>query len=182
MSHSSLLFNTFYHFNFTDFPFTRVVWIGNQRGTGVTSMINLFWSHPMGIGGSIRAKWKVLGLAYNWCETRDKRPLGKDLDRSWCHRHTNWKIFLCRSPWLHEQQVICSILINVFARFMWKWVWCLLLFHAKLFNQSSWNFVHIFLRVWSWTYDTFLKKKQYWWKMGHFHLLHCCNRLLHCWK
>ena len=40
----------------------------------------------MGICGNIWAK--VLGLAYNRRKTRDKRPLGKDPDRSWCHRHT----------------------------------------------------------------------------------------------
>ena len=42
----------------------------------------------MGIGGSIWASWKVLGLAYNRCENRDQQPLGKDLDRNWCHHHT----------------------------------------------------------------------------------------------
>ena len=31
----------------------------------------------------IRARWKVLGLAYNRRETRDKRPLDRDPDRSW---------------------------------------------------------------------------------------------------
>jgi hypothetical protein len=50
-----------------------------------------------------RARWKVLGLAYNRCETRDKRPLGKDSDRSWCHRHITSMIKLFWSqpmdPW-----------------------------------------------------------------------------------
>jgi hypothetical protein len=46
----------------------------------------------MGVRGSIRVSCKVLGLAYNRCETRDKRPLGKDPDRSWCHRHTPVKV------------------------------------------------------------------------------------------
>ena len=36
-------------------------------------------------------------LAYNRRETRDKRPLGRDLDRSWCHRRTMIKLF-SRSP------------------------------------------------------------------------------------
>ena len=57
-----------------------------------TSMIKLFWSQPicsMGIEGSLQAKWKVLGLAYNRC---NKRPLGRDPDMSWCHRHTPTKL------------------------------------------------------------------------------------------
>ena len=36
--------------------------------------------------------WKILSLAYNQSETRDKRPLGRDPDRSWC-RHTTVKLF-----------------------------------------------------------------------------------------
>ena len=32
-------------------------------------------------------RWKVLGLAYNRRKTRNKRPLVRDPDRSWCHRH-----------------------------------------------------------------------------------------------
>ena len=43
---------------------------------------------------SAYGKVKVLGLAYNERETRDKRPLGKDPDRSWCHRHTTSMIKL----------------------------------------------------------------------------------------
>jgi hypothetical protein len=38
-------------------------------------------------------KEKVLGLAYNRRETRDKWPLDRDLDRSWCHLHTSVKLF-----------------------------------------------------------------------------------------
>ena len=34
-------------------------------------------------------KVKSSSLPYNRCETRDKRPLGRDLKRSWCHRHTS---------------------------------------------------------------------------------------------
>ena len=38
----------------------------------------------------------------NLRETRDKRLLGRDPDRSWCYRHTTSMIkFFCRSPWLH---------------------------------------------------------------------------------
>ena len=39
----------------------------------------------------MRARWKVHDRAYNWCETRDKRLLGRDPDRSWCHRYTSVK-------------------------------------------------------------------------------------------
>ena len=31
---------------------------------------------------------KSSNLAYNRRETREKRPLGKDPDRSWCNLHT----------------------------------------------------------------------------------------------
>ena len=35
-------------------------------------------------------------------ETRDKRPLGRESDRSWCHRHTTSMMKLFgSSPWLH---------------------------------------------------------------------------------
>ena len=37
------------------------------------------------ITGYMRARWKVLGLILH--ETRGKRPLGRDPDRSWCNRH-----------------------------------------------------------------------------------------------
>ena len=64
----------------------------------------------MGIGSSIRARWKVLGLVYNWRETRtsgrwagtryelvspcrDKRPLGKKSNRGWCNRLNSVKLF-----------------------------------------------------------------------------------------
>ena len=35
------------------------------------------------------ARWKLLGQAFNRRETRDKRLLGRDLDRSWCHLHNS---------------------------------------------------------------------------------------------
>ena len=48
-------------------------------------------------------KVKSYSLAYNRCETRDKRPLGRDPDRSWCHRYTTSmiKLFWSQSmaPW-----------------------------------------------------------------------------------
>ena len=48
----------------------------------------------IGIDDSILAMLKALGISYNRRETRDKRPLGRDPDRSWCHCHTSVKIFL----------------------------------------------------------------------------------------
>ena len=41
-----------------------------------------------------RARWKVLDLAYNWCKTHNKWPLGSDPDRNWYYRHTSVKLFL----------------------------------------------------------------------------------------
>ena len=64
----------------------------------------------MNIGGSILARWKVLGLVYNRRETRDKRPLGRNQDRSWCHCHTIVSFLGC-SPWIHglsSSTLICS--------------------------------------------------------------------------
>ena len=45
--------------------------------------------------------WKVSDLAYNRRETWDKRLLGRDLDRSWCHLHTSLKHFWSKpmAPW-----------------------------------------------------------------------------------
>ena len=69
----------------------------------------------MGIRGSIRARWQVLGLAYNQCETRDKQPLGSDLDRSSCHCHASVKLFWSQpiAPWktaaCHEFLVSCRL-------------------------------------------------------------------------
>ena len=38
-------------------------------------------------------------------ETRDKRPLGRDPDRSWCHCHTSAKLSLSQpmDPWTEWQ-------------------------------------------------------------------------------
>ena len=38
-------------------------------------------------------RWKSLSLAFNRHETRDKWPLGRDLDRGWYHCHNNVKLF-----------------------------------------------------------------------------------------
>ena len=48
-----------------------------------------------------RVVWKVSNLVYNQRETRDKRLLGRDPDRSQCHRHTSLKLFWSRpmAPW-----------------------------------------------------------------------------------
>ena len=39
-------------------------------------------------------KVKCCNLAYNRHETREKRLLGRDQDRSWCHLHTSVKLFV----------------------------------------------------------------------------------------
>jgi hypothetical protein len=39
-----------------------------------------------------KGKVKSSRLAYNRREIRDKRPLGRDLDRSWCHLYTSVKL------------------------------------------------------------------------------------------
>jgi hypothetical protein len=70
-----------------------------------TSMIKLFLveAHDsMGIGGSIWARWKVLSLAYNRCQIQDKRPLGKDPNRSWCH--TRMLRPMSMEPWGCDQK------------------------------------------------------------------------------
>ena len=54
----------------------------------ILSILILHWT---------RARWKVLGLANNWCDTEDKRPYGRDPDRSWCHHHTGVKPFRLQS-------------------------------------------------------------------------------------
>ena len=41
-----------------------------------------------------KGKVKSSNLAYNRRETRDKWPLGRDPDSSWCHVHTSVKLFL----------------------------------------------------------------------------------------
>ena len=50
-------------------------------------------SHGSAKNSNTRATWKVLGLAYNRRETRDKWPLGwYAADKSWCHYHTKVKL------------------------------------------------------------------------------------------
>ena len=69
-----------------------------------SSMIKLSWLQPTASTDNrqnTRARWKVLELAYNWCETQDMQPLGRDPDRSWCHRHNSIKLFWSQAmaPW-----------------------------------------------------------------------------------
>ena len=40
-----------------------------------------------------RARCKVLDVAYNRRETRDKRPMGRDPENNLCHLHTSVKLF-----------------------------------------------------------------------------------------
>ena len=46
-------------------------------------------------------KVKSSSLTYNRREIQDKRILGRDTDRSWCHRHTSVKLFWSQpmAPW-----------------------------------------------------------------------------------
>ena len=103
---------------------TRVVWtfsdlayvklrtsglgIGNQTGAGGTATLRiwkLFWSQPMApwaLGAAYQQSEKVQGLAYNQCETRDKWPLGKDPNRSWCH--TRMLRPMSMEPWGCDQK------------------------------------------------------------------------------
>ena len=67
---------------------------------------------------------KSSSLAYNQRETRDKRLLGRDPERSWCHLHISVKLFwsqpmaqwhmsvLLLSPWTHGLQPT-KLYINV---------------------------------------------------------------------
>ena len=56
------------------------------------------------------ATWKVLGLAYNRRETRDKQPFGRDPDSSWCNFHTSIKLFWSQamSPWTSAEAYECA--------------------------------------------------------------------------
>ena len=84
-----------------------------------TSMIKLFLvaAHAsVGIGGSIWARWKVLGQAYNRLETRDKRPFGRDPDRGW-YPATLVKSFLGRNPLIYG---LSGITLVSCRRFPWS--------------------------------------------------------------
>ena len=49
------------------------------------------------IGHFYEGKVKSSTLAYNQRKSREKRSLGKDPDRSWCHLHTRLKLFWLQS-------------------------------------------------------------------------------------
>ena len=51
-------------------------------------------------------------------ETRGKRPLGRDPDKSWCHRHTSVKLSWSKSmtPWTQAVAYECAA-----AQFMDQW-------------------------------------------------------------
>ena len=53
---------------------------------------------------------KSSSLAYNRRETRDKRSLGRDLDRSWCHLHNSVKLFWSQpmAPWASVAAYDCA--------------------------------------------------------------------------
>jgi hypothetical protein len=53
---------------------------------------------------------KRSSLAYNRHETRDKTPLGRDPDRSWCHRHPSVKLFwlLPMASWTSAAAYECA--------------------------------------------------------------------------
>jgi len=54
--------------------------------------------------------WKLSNLAYNRRETREKRLLGRDPDRSLCHLHTSLKCFWSQSvpPWTSTAAYECA--------------------------------------------------------------------------
>ena len=58
---------------------------------------------------NMQATWKVLGLAYNRRETREKRLLDRDPDRSWFHHHTSVKLLRSHPmvSWISAAILIC---------------------------------------------------------------------------
>ena len=63
---------------------------------------------------------KSSSLPYNRRETRDKRPLSRESERSWCHRHTTSVIKLFwsqpKAPWTSAVAYECAA-----AQFMDSW-------------------------------------------------------------
>ena len=59
---------------------------------------------------STRVVWQVSNLAYNRRETREKRLLGRDPDRSQCHLHNSLKLFWSRpmAPWTSAAAYKCA--------------------------------------------------------------------------
>ena len=76
----------------------RLKWIGLMTYRSSSLKMPLLCSRPVWRSSNAyrtytRARWKFLDLAYNRRKTRDKRPLGRDPDRCWCHCHTSVKHF-----------------------------------------------------------------------------------------
>ena len=69
-----------------------------------------------------RERWKVLGLAYNWREARNKRPMGRAPDRGRCHCHTMIN-FVDRSPWLHRREWQPRARWKVKCIYFWTTLW-----------------------------------------------------------
>ena len=102
-------------------------------------------------------RWKVLKLAYNRHETQHKRPLGRDLDRSWCHHHTTVKLFWsqpCLSPCpmtaCPEFHVSCHL-------------------GRELFTLPTY-FLSVLKYALFWMINAFLR-----WKCHIYHVLNCLN-------
>ena len=68
--------------------------------------------------GNYESKMKSFSLAYNEHETRDKRPLGRFLDRSWCQLYTSIKLFWSQpmAPWTSVASYKCAA-----SKFMDPW-------------------------------------------------------------
>ena len=60
-------------------------------------------------------KLKSSSLAYNRRETWDKRSLDRNLDRSWCHRHTSVKLSWSQpmDPWSERQNTRMQPLMSM---------------------------------------------------------------------
>ena len=57
-----------------------------------------------------KGKVKSSSLVYNQRETWNKRPLGRDPDRSWCHLHIGVKLFWSQpmAPWTLAAAYACT--------------------------------------------------------------------------
>ena len=74
-------------------------WVLRIHPTGDPTRDCCMWSIDS-VSALYKGKVKSSSLTYNRRETRDKRPLGRNPDRSWGHRHISVKFF-GRIPWLH---------------------------------------------------------------------------------
>ena len=65
-------------------------------------------------------KVKSSSLAYNRSETRDKRPLGRDPGRSWCHLHARVKPFWSQpmAPWISATALHSITLVSRFHQLL----------------------------------------------------------------